>query len=911
MKKLGLFITTVVSFIGLGFILASCGGGLGSKYEKVEFALNGVEKSIKENSNKSSKSSDKLSSIDLNLGIINNNSIYNDFNNNMYSIVKDESAFDAIDRLYTSSDNQGDVIDELEYDQPPMIQFQYLKSALEKIGTGFEFGTKYYYDIQNTVYYDIDSGEIINDENHKWNYVFRLALEINIDDNDLITADISFDIKLTQNNIEHNQVWYVGMELDYDMNNTTPNYTLDMITNNQNLNNLYVIENDYVNVVDNKIDEWRKFLLETNEKVVKDTNHPNFDSYISEGIEYVVDHAKWYKNKNLRKLMNNTGENKRIVANAYFDSGMNTTDINSDAFLNKTGTSNEKIGEFYTEISNIYGKDIIYSILPSEEEHGSDSGGEAGGNDITGIAIKLDKDTDFGDDNYIVKNVKIGELFTDQQAWKNYDKSAFITPKLYGTDNNIAGEEITDVNYLDYYFVVNNQENRVEKSEYIVDALSRLNNPSTITIKVKLGNFSCTFGSSVRIDPDIINNDSSEQYIAEMLDLGFMDFRKNLDSNYEIEKHGNEEYVVTGLDFYDYKTQVLDYNSYVVINSDGYTLGKENGNYFYQVRYNGNNKTEFKIMDNPYVDGWDSANLSDLFEDKLIINGPNSNTAKFMIDTDSNKISIFGLSDIDREQYLNKLVALNNNSDTAAVIVGGNGFKEVIRVISKIDNTYLEFEIGEEEYNILRICYEPDTFTRKKVYYSVNGGTNQEFRYTNYGEFDQYSSSYYLYYYDYVLLKQNDVLTYTGSGFTISKLEITNSDSYGTMNSTSLTINDSYSNIYKITYFDRYDYNTDTEIQGSILVECSIESGFFQLNNQGGAWTSDDIDEITNILNNLFRTIEINQDTSFTIDNPVVIYSGNESNITCNITYASKNNPKDIDNMIIDALRAEGYEVAF
>ena len=73
----------------------------------------------------------------------------------MYSIVKNESAFDAIDRLYTSSDNQGDVIDELEYDQPPMIQFQYLKSALEKIGTGFEFGTKYYYDIQNTVYYDI------------------------------------------------------------------------------------------------------------------------------------------------------------------------------------------------------------------------------------------------------------------------------------------------------------------------------------------------------------------------------------------------------------------------------------------------------------------------------------------------------------------------------------------------------------------------------------------------------------------------------------------------------------------------------------------------------------------------------------------------------------------------------------
>ena len=49
MKKLGLLITTVVSFIGLGFILASCGGGLpGSKYEKVAFAFKGVEKSFKD-----------------------------------------------------------------------------------------------------------------------------------------------------------------------------------------------------------------------------------------------------------------------------------------------------------------------------------------------------------------------------------------------------------------------------------------------------------------------------------------------------------------------------------------------------------------------------------------------------------------------------------------------------------------------------------------------------------------------------------------------------------------------------------------------------------------------------------------------------------------------------------------------
>ena len=81
-------------------------------YDKVSVALNGVEKSYS-----SYKSSEKTSSTSKTRA------------NKRIGQSDSSGALSEIAALYTSYDSQGDKIDDLEYEQPPMIQFQCLKKV--------------------------------------------------------------------------------------------------------------------------------------------------------------------------------------------------------------------------------------------------------------------------------------------------------------------------------------------------------------------------------------------------------------------------------------------------------------------------------------------------------------------------------------------------------------------------------------------------------------------------------------------------------------------------------------------------------------------------------------------------------------------------------------------------------------
>ena len=118
MKKISTILaSTTMLFLG-AIALTSCGDDLpSSSYEKVQFAFNGVEKSFK---------SIKLSSNEVNTN--ESNSIKS--NIGLMAAKVNVDAYSVIENLYEDSDSQGDKIDELEYDQPPMMQFQYLKAIL-------------------------------------------------------------------------------------------------------------------------------------------------------------------------------------------------------------------------------------------------------------------------------------------------------------------------------------------------------------------------------------------------------------------------------------------------------------------------------------------------------------------------------------------------------------------------------------------------------------------------------------------------------------------------------------------------------------------------------------------------------------------------------------------------------------
>ena len=753
MKKLGLFITTVVSFIGLGFILASCGGGLpGSKYEKVAFAFKGVEKSFKD---RATNSNNQLSVVEPYLGIDNNNSI-NSLYNDLFYINLNESSFDAIEALYTSADNKGDVIDELEYDQPPMIQFQYLKAILDDTGSDFEFGTKYYSNITNSIYYDIETGKKKADTetNYKWDYDFKLALEINIDDNDLITADVSFDVKLTKGSTEYNMVWYVGMELDYDMNNKDPNYKLNMMTDDKNIKGECVLENDYVEVKDSKIIEWRKFLLESDRKVVKDSSHPNFDSYINEGIEYTVGHLKWYKNSNLRKLMDNKGNNKKIAANALFNAGLNVTDINGAAFTNKNGTENDKIKTFYNEFSRISGSDILYSLLPRD-----DKDPEKDKTKPAGIIVMLDENTDFGTQNYIVKNVSMNELFTDSEAWKNQAQNKYILPKIYYT--NADGEvldRITDLTPFRYYIVKGNAESLVSNGSLIADIYQQFDKPEMVDIKLVHGDY-FTFIEDVKFTESAYKRDDSQKTadMKEFVEAGFPAF---IGEKITIAKNDNNDFTIA--DSTD-KERQLYYDS---LKNYGFFRADSYGDYFVKeaeekiltVRCNWDNDVlAFNTIDgNPYEE-WNSNKTKEYLDGVEI---PQVTGEKIHIEYRENQdntkeIQIWNIQDYEKQNYLESII--NNNSDY--VYDGGYGLR--YRIPDDANNIYYEVIFESVDNDGLIIKCESHDILRSKI--TIDG--------KDYPASIDYSEFSPEYYFVTPYVAKNTVITFTAINFDVTSVE--------------------------------------------------------------------------------------------------------------------------------------------
>ena len=424
--------------------LTGCGGSNKlptNNYEKVKFAFNGVEKSFK--NPKAGKKSLILNKKER-LGGSN-----------------PESGLSTIFSLYNDEDKRDDFLDDVEYNQPPMVQFQYMKKVLEKVGSGYEFGTKYYDTVTGDVYLDIQTGLKSKKDEDKFNYTFGLGMDINIDNNDLITADVSFDIKIARGQEEYKTKWYVVIELDYDMENSSPNYTMTMVTEN-NESELpyyqhYTYEYDYVEVQNSNIYEWRKFCMDNNNRLVKDVAHQNFESYTTGDAKYKVDACSWYKDgtyyKNKRTRELNSNETKTVGEALYNDLGLNANEINADAFFNKNSTTNSVLKTCYQEFCKIAKEDIIYSLLTKEEQGGGQQQQQK-------TAIKaMNGDLKNPAENHLIpKDTAIGQIFNGFVDGHG-EKRVIV---LYYVDQNGAlMEEVRDLDSLTYFFKLRDKDSVV------------------------------------------------------------------------------------------------------------------------------------------------------------------------------------------------------------------------------------------------------------------------------------------------------------------------------------------------------------------------------------------------------------------------------------------------------------------
>ena len=102
MKKIRYFVSTLIGVLFISLI--GCGNKLPSTpYEKVKFAFNGVEKSFK--APKVAKKNKSLLPLRNKIGGSN-----------------PSNGLDAIYNLYKEEDIRDDFLDEVSYNQPPMVQ---------------------------------------------------------------------------------------------------------------------------------------------------------------------------------------------------------------------------------------------------------------------------------------------------------------------------------------------------------------------------------------------------------------------------------------------------------------------------------------------------------------------------------------------------------------------------------------------------------------------------------------------------------------------------------------------------------------------------------------------------------------------------------------------------------------------
>lgn len=467
MKKLLRYLLSLVLVLIPVFLLASCKDAEvvslpTTKHEKVQFAFNGVEGSLKSNQNSKGK---------LNLE---KKSKRNDASSNalstIYSFLKVEE----------ETNNPS-----FKYDEPPMIQFQYLKALYSEVGHDFSFNIKYSYQINGEVYYDFTNKQATQSSEYLNQYALIVGILIDIDDNDLITAEVSFDVTYTNNNVIHHQKRYSRLILKYDMNEKNPTYELTMYDIDDLLeysdpNEKYIsMEYDYVNVEENLIKECRKFGVCSPDSL---TNYQNED--------YVYKYSVLRAFKDNKKYFNENSYRKDINLKQAVFTGLGFSNVldNMDTFLDMQSTENSKIEVVVNKFNSILGKDIVNSFVYTG---GTEQWERSGGGDEP--------------ENLFIRVISQHGLDTDVTIYNDYKLNSLFNP-----NSPVSFDQKGGTDYLTIY-VKNGEEDLVKTINDLRD--------SDIVVKVK----STSYNDTKWID---LSNDSKyfEYKFSELLcESGFID----------------------------------------------------------------------------------------------------------------------------------------------------------------------------------------------------------------------------------------------------------------------------------------------------------------------------------------------------------------------------------------------------
>ena len=727
MKKSLLLLLTVCLILGTVLALSACGKKKKlpeTDYEKVVFAFEGVEKSFQ--NGKGQKTAD-LNAVTV-----------------PRLLAGGGDPLSTIRAIYEPGDDQGDVIDELEYDQPPMIQFQCLKAVLEKIGSDFAFGVKYYDDMTGEVFFDPETGEAkdaisadATRNQYKYDYLFRLSLRITLDENDDIKADVSFDIRLTRENEEINTHWYVNMFLDYDMTSTTPLYTLAMRTANDEKELPHiggcVYEYDYVDMKADGIAEWRKFVLQTDAPIIMDEDHPDFASYRNAGIAFTADTCKWYYADSLKKITRRTPEKDAAIADAFFDFGLNGTAIDAAPFVSAAGERNGAIKTAYGDFSAAFRKDVIYSLVTKRETRSREEQ-----RDAVGIQILTEEGEAWGAQT-IERDCTLSELLSGYGPWGQ--GIGVKRPCVFTVDAN--GNRIDVLrNFGDYDFEIIVDKNvswvKIELGDRLSDVIAdKLGGMEAVEqngflFTIRLTNKtdptrSATFSAIIGFRSEI-EEQEAKQFPAALTALGVPEYETG-NGSFKLGdyKEGQDSYSLTvkGTKDAERAAYLVKLSNAGFIKDQSGDLVKLNGERRMKINVSGLENGSLTVAvrvemnENPtYTNVFPAALVAEWVDGKFTIPTPTSNLL-YAYDADDKYIYLYGMGSLEAALYVLQIGTQEN--------VKADADRQTFTTFK--DGRFYTIEYAIESNNAVLLMLDLNRLgvQEPQMSISVNGGAAQPF----------------------------------------------------------------------------------------------------------------------------------------------------------------------------------------
>ena len=594
-------------------------------------------------------------------------------------------ALTEIAKVYKSSDSKGDKIDELGYDAPPMVQFQYLKRVFDTIGNKFSFNTKYTDTVHDIVYFDPTTGEKKDaDPAYSYDYDFTISILVNIDENDLITADCAFKIDLNRGESTIESTWYVSMILDYEMSKESPTYTLSVFTDNEENEFEYVkygytYEYDFVDMKDGRVNEWRKFFYEANEKMVKDENHKQFSDYLVDpNFKTQIGSSKWYKNADLREISHPNSSKTRAFIGALFDKfGLNSTDIDAQSFTSKTGVQHKAINSVYQEFARIANDDLIYRLITGtigrEEVKASIKVMDASANNEVNH-ILVNEDTDLRtllsgeEENFSIWYFDKNDEHLEQIEDLNSVKFRFSIP--YGMGND---EMVYDNAYLD------------EKISVLYENLGKENyeaRHSNAILRISDG----LLNTVVQISVTGNLNDQIELYFKgifpeELLTLGFPKY----EGDECLFEYTNDEQIIldidqTTLDELDAFKALLEENGWskeernIQTHYSKLTANKLRNIDIESPNIKNGSVRMFLSINDVVLNEWPKSDILSASNGLFELDAPESKNGYFDVDLEAHKVVLKNFTEVERSEFI---TTLKNSGDSARTVSDGNGIKSI------------------------------------------------------------------------------------------------------------------------------------------------------------------------------------------------------------------------------------------